>query len=279
MAAELALAGVLGALAQGVAVHDSCGKLILACPTASRILDLARERMRVIGDDNPQWYGKKEGGRPHADELPLLTSLRTAHPARNVLLRLESSRSSGTWILAHTHVVEGLDNAWHGCVISTFVNITARKSIVPGLFKHRVKLPDIPKALHVAIEAGQIGAWEFDAPAREFRLDARMLEMVGMPIRDSVPESVWYRMIKPRDQARFRQWLLRIPSGKHTEPLKLRIRHPDGSLRHFLVMAAALFDAKRQPTGIVGLALDRTNQMQIEENILRYRRQLQNLMV
>lgn len=268
MNAEVMLENAFGALAEGVAVHDPAGKLIVACPVAARILGLAQDRANVVVADDSQWQGENEDGnqRP-VGELRVLASLRTGRPLRNVALRFDKPSPAGCWILAHANPIASPDNPWYGCVISTFINMTAQRSGETSLSQRQAEFLNTSQKLLLGIEAGTIGAWELDPATLEFRWDKQMFEMYGMPVQDSAPESIWRDRILPEDLPGIQQKLYRALFGKSSGPIGFWVKRADGVLRYFLMIAATAFDNARQPVRVVGLTLDQTDQIRVEQAI------------
>ena len=260
MHADVLLEAVIGALAAGVAVHDPSGRLIAASPAAGRILDLFVDRIKSVVA-GPRWRG--ENGSPmRLDEVPTLASLCTGRLARDVVLWRDHPDHSERWILARSRAMTRLGNPWYGCVISTFIDMSTRRDVETGLRGASEEAQIFSQNPCRAVDAGPIGAWRFNPASQEFHWNAPMFDMVGVTMRDTVSKQIWHDMIAPEDRPGFRQVLLRALGGENPEPARLRVRRADGSVRHFLMVAAAICNPEHHSASVVGLTLDETDQFQ-----------------
>jgi PAS domain S-box-containing protein len=120
--------------------------------------------------------------------------------------------------------------------------------------------------LRLAVEAGRLAVWEFDAVRGELKPSPELNEMLGFA-RDAAPTLEHLRAgylpgEQQRVQAAGQEALAR---GERFFQVEYRYRRADGPVRWMLLRAEILFAADRTVAGVVGVLLDVTERRTIEE--------------
>ena len=118
----------------------------------------------------------------------------------------------------------------------------------------------------LALAAGQMGSWDWDAVSGGFTWDEGQCRIFGIdPKRFSLtPESV-RAMIHPEDWQRLRAALAGVSEHGQTFQTEFRVYRPGGEMRWCIGAAAASIDARRQVVGLSGVTVDITDRKSAEE--------------
>jgi PAS domain S-box-containing protein len=118
----------------------------------------------------------------------------------------------------------------------------------------------------VALAAGQMGSWEWDAATREFSWDEGQSRIFGVdpgqfrPTIDNVRA-----LVVPEDWERLSAAVTGITEDGQTYQGEFRVRRPNGELRWCIGAAAASIDASRRVLRLGGVTVDITERKNAEE--------------
>jgi PAS domain S-box-containing protein len=132
-------------------------------------------------------------------------------------------------------------------------------------------LREMDERLRRAVNAGQIGLWDWDLRTGNVYYSPEWKQQIGYEdheIRNHLDE--WRSRVHPDD---LKPWLDAIDrcigrSVSHYE-MEFRIRHRNGSYRHILAQAALVVDDAGQPIGIRGVHVDITERAQLQAQLLQ----------
>ncbi len=149
-------------------------------------------------------------------------------------------------------------------------DITGRKQAEASLRKSE-------NMLALAIEAGQLGIWNWDQFTRTLVWSDRCNEMTGLPrgIEISVKEAIG--TIHPDERHQIEMEAKRaLKSGSDIE-LEYRTLWPDGSVHWLQTRGRAIYDASTKLVRITGIIQDVTARRESEEALRRFNTQLESL--
>jgi PAS domain S-box-containing protein len=118
----------------------------------------------------------------------------------------------------------------------------------------------------LALAAGQMGSWDWDAATGECHWDAGQYRIFGVdPAHFAVtPENV-RALIHPEDWQRLRQAWDNVAGTAPSFQTEFRVRRPNGELRWCIGTVAARFDELRQAIRLSGVTADITERREAEE--------------
>jgi len=134
--------------------------------------------------------------------------------------------------------------------------------------------------LQIAVQASNIGVWDWDVPTDELIWDDIMYRLYGLRKEDfSGALEAWSKSLHPEDKPRLEAAIQTAMSGEKEYAEQFRVIWPDGSI-HFLEGTGRTFrDANGKPLRMVGTNIDITARKQAEEKLLgserRYRRSIE----
>ncbi|MDQ5911156.1 MAG: hypothetical protein QG599_3253, partial [Pseudomonadota bacterium] len=142
----------LAALVEGVTVYNHEGQLLTANPAAQRILGISAAECRERPIDDPRWQIIQANGAPFpTDEYPVVVTLRTGLPQREILMGIYTPQRELTWISVNSEPVWDADARTVQAVVVSFSDITARKSVEDALHESEIRFRTIFNAVSDAI--------------------------------------------------------------------------------------------------------------------------------
>ena len=139
------------------------------------------------------------------------------------------------------------------------------------------RLKAVTQRLQLALEAGEIGVWDWDLRTNQVVYDDRLFAIYGLrPTADRVVlYQDWARRVHPEDLPEQESALRHLAADRdrrlHSDMVAherrrrdFRITRPDGTLRHVQSAAAVIADEQGQALRLVGMNIDVTEQKQAE---------------
>ncbi len=118
----------------------------------------------------------------------------------------------------------------------------------------------------LALAAGQMGSWDWDAVSGEFSWDEGQFGIFGVDSGSFplTPDNV-RALIHPEDWERLRAALAGVREDGQTFQTEFRVHRPNGELRWCIGAAAASIDAAGRVVGLSGVTVDITDRKSAEE--------------
>ena len=130
--------------------------------------------------------------------------------------------------------------------------------------------------LDIALDAAQLGRWEFDIPQQRLEWSAITRRMYGVPLDVPVSPETYMALVHPDDrhliEAATRDGLARRPIE-----VEFRIVLPDGTVKWIMSRGKTLFDADGRATRMVGIKVDITARKQTELQLKEQGRELAHI--
>jgi PAS domain S-box-containing protein len=122
--------------------------------------------------------------------------------------------------------------------------------------------------LALALQAGSIGIFDFNALTGQFIWDDQMLRILGVS-RESfgTDHAAWQSIVHPGDERRVMEGLESALRGERQFDTDVRVVWPDGTLRHIHTLAVVQRDADGSPVRMIGANWDVTLQKQGEDEL------------
>jgi two-component sensor histidine kinase/CheY-like chemotaxis protein len=118
----------------------------------------------------------------------------------------------------------------------------------------------------LALAAGQMGSWDWDAVSGDFTWDGGQYRIFGVdPGSFSVTPDNVRALIHPEDWERLRAALASVSEHGQTYQTEFRVHRTNGELRWCIGAAAASIDANRRIVGLSGVTVDITDRKSAED--------------
>jgi PAS domain S-box-containing protein len=199
IAAEEVYRQALAALSEGIVVQDEDGAITSCNPAAERILGLTAEQMQGRTSVDPRWRAVHEDGSLFpGEEHPAMVTLRSGLPLEGVIMGVHKPDGSLSWISINSVPFRaGSDGASEDAVVTTFIDITARRSAEARLreseerFQAAVRTMQDAFAIISPVRDEQGGVvdfrWEYANDASCSRNGLRREQMLGHRISEVLP--------------------------------------------------------------------------------------------
>lgn len=200
----------------------------------------------------------------------------------------EECREKGEWIgeilarrsdgqLFYAHVSLNLIKSSSGLpagISGSFVDITRLKQVEEELRHRTLELSEAKERLDLALEATEMGTWDWDALSNSMTWDDNLFRLVGvsreefLQTRDSLLE-LSSRIMPTEDKKRMLELVQEVVDGK-TDSYEFEhdVIRSDGTVRHFLVKGRAHRNQEGKLVRVIGTTMDVTDK-KIAENALR----------
>jgi PAS domain-containing protein len=111
----------------------------------------------------------------------------------------------------------------------------------------------------LALAAGQMGSWEWDATSKQLVWDQGQYSILGLDVKSFSPTpEATEKMIHPDDVGRVSAAMRGLMDHAQTAPIEFRVRRPDGETRWCIGVAAASRDAAGKIIRVSGVTIDIT---------------------
>ena len=129
------------------------------------------------------------------------------------------------------------------------------------------RLQHSEERLRVAVEAAEMGTWDYDIVRNQCWWSKRTCEIWGIDYAETLPGDLRYSFVHPDDEERYRREVDdAVFSGKPFQ-IEYRIIRPDGQIRWVLLRGVASCDADGTPIRATGIALDNSERREADERL------------
>ena len=121
---------VLNAMAEGVVLRSSDGKIIDCNPSAERILGLSRAQMMGLKSVDPRWRALHEDRSPFPGvDHPAMVTLRTGQPCNDVIMVIHLPDGTERWLNINSQPMFYSKASKPYAAVTTFDDITERRRL------------------------------------------------------------------------------------------------------------------------------------------------------
>lgn len=171
------------------------------------------------------------------------------------------------WVLDRGRAIERDEQGRPLRVIGTHVDITAEKEAESHVRR-------MSRRMQLAVEAGNVGLWEFDPETGRIWWDSGIFRLYGVAPRDNVDAALFKRIVHPDDYDRvMRDVADAIEEGRSVDS-QFRIIRQSGEIRHIRSKASLVNNANGAGRVLVGMNWDITENRQLTEALIEERERL-----
>ena len=180
------LASTFRAMAEGVVVQDTCGRIIDCNPAAERILDRSKEELTGLQSTDPTWRAVRGDGSDYpAHDHPAIRTLRTGESCHDQVMGIHTPGGERRWVSINTQAVRSADGAI-ASVVSSFADITLRRAQ--------------EERLDLVVSGAGLGTWDWDIPSGRVEFNDRWATMLGYePSEIERHVRTWEKLAHPDD--------------------------------------------------------------------------------
>ena len=178
-------------------------------------------------------------------------------PGGQIVLNYRVKHKDGSWAWLETVGVNHLNTPNINALVGNFRNITDRKNA-------EEKLKDNEARLNLALEAGEIGVWDWDVVSNKIKWTDKVYEIHEVERNSFDGEFVNYvTRIYPEDKKRFEEAVQSALQNKKTYNIEFRIVTSKGNTKWVSTSATVLFENDK-PVRMLGATIDITNRKELE---------------
>jgi len=139
--AEIRYRAVTESIAEGVVIQQMDGEITTCNTQAEKILGLTADQMVGRTSIDPMWHTIHEDGSAFLGEThPSMMALKTGQPISNVIMGIYQVDGSLTWISINSQPIFRNEQVEPYAVVTSFIDITARKQAEDELHKLNEKI-------------------------------------------------------------------------------------------------------------------------------------------
>jgi PAS domain S-box-containing protein len=136
--------------------------------------------------------------------------------------------------------------------------------------KLRIQLRESEERLKLALEATQMGIWEWHIQSNTVIWSEQVGPLFGLPLGATIPTyEAFLDLVHPDDRMHVSQAILGALQEKNGYEIELRTRWADGTIRWIVGRGQIYCDAINQPLRLVGTVMDITKSKQAETERLQ----------
>lgn len=136
-------------------------------------------------------------------------------------------------------------------------------------------LRTITTRLALALQAGNIGVWEWDFTSNNLFWDARMYAMYGVPEGTPITSEFWKKAVHPDDLGKAGGIFASTTQQGLREKHRFRIIHPIKGIRYMEAAEELVLDAQGVPIACIGIDQDVTEWFEMRDALLFRQRELE----
>jgi PAS domain S-box-containing protein len=190
----------------------------------------------------------------------------TQAPYLNIVQHLFTPTGEETWLEINKVPLRDGDGTMIG-ILGIVQNITDRKLA-------EVELQSLTNRLSLALQAGQLGVWNWDLDQR-LVWDVQLCQLYGLPAtQQQTSWQDWRSQIHHADIERVEALLQAAIAGQPYTGVEFRIWRTDGELRWIQSFAQVQHNDQGNPVAMVGLNRDITRRKRAELNLQRTNQEL-----
>jgi len=223
------------------------------------------ETVDTVGDTTEAW-----SSRVHPRDLPTCQSrlqdyVNRGVPYQDLQFRMRHRDGSWRWIRSSGKVVASDEDGTPIRMVGTHADVTNQ---VMGALRER----DASQRMELALQAGQMGLWDWDLDTGEFNCDDRWAAILGELASDLLPDaSTLLTRVHPVDLEDLETEIQAHAEGcRPSISVQCRLRHQDGSWRWVRIAGKSTkFSASQEGNRLVGIQMDVHEQVESQAKLVR----------
>ncbi|MFL6214182.1 MAG: PAS domain S-box protein [Blastocatellia bacterium] len=148
------------------------------------------------------------------------------------------------------------------CALTVIEDITDRERAEAWLLENEERL-------RLALEAGQVGTWDWDIASNHVTWSETIYHFHGLkPGEFSGRVEDFAALVHPDDRERVNVAIQAAVESRQTYSAEMRVVWPDGTVRWIATNGKALYNAEGQPIRMLGATVDITDRKLAEESLI-----------
>lgn len=180
--------------------------------------------------------------------------------ARDLTYRFRHRNGHWIWCAGRHVLSERAEDGLPLSIIGTVLDISGQKTL-----EH--ELTESQERLALAIEAGQIGIWDWDLINGTSTNDRRVHQQFDMDWGAPNDADLWFSRMHEEDIDRVKAAVADSIQGLREYHEHYRVRWRDGSIHHLMAKGMVIRDADGTALRLLGMNLDVTEQVELQQRV------------
>jgi PAS domain S-box-containing protein len=229
--------------------------------TEARITFINQRMAEILGYEPEELLGRRMWELVFDEDqmrIGRLFERRRAGVSEQADVRFRRKNGHEVWTILSARSLSD-DRGEFGGALDLFTDVTERRKAEEALRENEERL-------RLAMEAGEIGAWEWDVANDRVAWSDRIYAIHGLqPGTFGGHVNDFVALVHPTDADRVKQKIQRALDQDEPYRIEFRILRPDGDVRWIATSAAVLRDGRGMPLRMLGAAIDTTERKLVEE--------------
>lgn len=262
-------ANVFNSLLEGVVIQDSKGVITANNPASEAILGLTSEQMRGVAHTDPKWGTILENGEPCLPEQhPSAIAINTGKPVLNFTMGILNPDGRVRWLKINSQPIFAGKAKTPHMTVTSFVDITDERI-------RQKALTQLSSKLQLAMDAAQIGVWEYAVDSQRLIWDEAMFQIFDMQQSDFKGVVADFECaLHPEDRAKIIGEFNHAISQGCSLTSEFRIIQRNDDIRHIYVAAINIQGQKGESDVYIGINRDITDEKKAKDKIQQSRDRL-----
>jgi PAS domain S-box-containing protein len=257
---EQRLSNIYRAMADGLVLQDSTGRIVECNPAAERILGLTRDQMLGRSSLDPRWRTVRQDGSPcPGEEHPAIVTLRTGRTVHNFEMGVWHTDGSLTWMSINSEPLT-VTSAGVTEVICSFSDITERKKLEESVHRER-------ELLRAVIDLLPSPIYLKDRDSRFLMANRALARCLAKDGPAQLVSLTDFDLFSSDVAAAFRSDDEDVLAGRDVRGKEETTLFPNGEKRTYMTTKVPFRDAHGNITGILGIGVDITERKQLLDSL------------
>ena len=260
---------VINSLREGVVIQDAEGVITSNNPSSEAILGLSAMQMRGLAHTDPRWGTiYSDGTACPPEKHPSSVAMATGKPVLDFKMGVNKANGITSWLKINSQPVFAENSQKPYMTVTSFVDMTDE-------IHHQTSLEKLSQRLQLALDAGNIGIWEYDVLHQSLAWDEAMFNIFGIKSHDfSGQLDDFSTLLHPEDKASVLDiFSLSLQNGQPFTT-EFRIILPNKKVRFIYVAASAILNSQGEIEAILGINRDISIEKMMAEEIKLSREKL-----
>lgn len=164
------------------------------------------------------------------------------------------------WCKSRDVVVEKDGDGEPSLFMGSFIDVSGKKRLEDQLNTSEERLT-------LAVDAAEIGIWDYDLQAGVSDNDRRVHEQFDMDWGATPDVEAWFERIHKEDADTVRQAIESAIAGNGEYDARYRVCWRDGSVHHLMAKGKIIQDQSGNPARLLGMNIDVTDQVELQQQL------------
>lgn len=262
---------VFNSLLEGVVIQDAQGVIISNNPASEKILGLSSAQMRGLDNADPNWGTITEAGEPcPPKEHPSSLAISTGKPVYDFTMGVNDVSGKVRWLKINSQPIYAGGADKPHVSVTSFVDITEER-------RRQKILSKLTERLQLALNAGQLGIWEFDVKTGELSWDERMFRIFDVNASTFTGAlSDFAASVHPEDREPTLAKFAKAIENQESLMTEFRIVDSENKVRHIYAASEIVSGENGDGDVYVGINRDITLQKEAKQQLLAQHNELLN---